>query len=154
MYKSFLQMLYFWIPIVPIDFQNIIRCFWKKRWEKSTVSSHVNEKYRCLFTISSMGISQICSVRKVRPGNGSGEKWVHEICQGNGLRKKMSPGNESRKCQGNGLGKKWVQEMSPGTGSRKWVQEKISFTDSSSTDAISQGNAQMYGPNICDLQIW
>ena len=36
--------------------------------------------------------------------------------------------------------------MSPGTGFRKWVQEKISFTDSSSTDAISQGNVQMYGP--------
>ena len=36
--------------------------------------------------------------------------------------------------------------MSPGNGSRKWVQEKISFTDSSSTDAISQGNVQMYGP--------
>ena len=30
-------------------------------------------------------------------------------------------------------------------GSRKWVQEKISFTVSSSTDAISQENAQMYG---------
>ena len=36
--------------------------------------------------------------------------------------------------------------MSPGIGFRKWVQEKISFTDSSSTDAISQGNAQMCGP--------
>ena len=36
--------------------------------------------------------------------------------------------------------------MSPGNESRNWVQEKISFTDSSSTDAISQGNAQMYGP--------
>ena len=42
--------------------------------------------------------------------------------------------------------------MSPGTGSRKWVQEKISFTDSSSTDAISQGNAQMYGPNARALR--
>ena len=51
----------------------------------------------------------------------------------------MSLGNVSRK---------WVREkMSPGNGFRKWVQEKISFTDSSFTDAISQGNAQMYGPN-------
>ena len=106
-----------------IDFQNKIRCFWKKRWGKSSISCHVNERYWCLFTISSMAISQMYSIRKVHPGNGSGEKWVHEICQGNGLRKKISPGNESRKCQGNGLGKKWVQEMSPGTGSRKWVQE-------------------------------
>ena len=36
--------------------------------------------------------------------------------------------------------------MGPGNESKNWVQEKISFTDSSSTDAISQGNAQMYGP--------
>ena len=49
----------------------------------------------------------------------------------------MSPGNEFRK---------WVQEMGPGNGSRKWVQEKISFTDTSFTNAISQGNVQMYGP--------
>ena len=56
----------------------------------------------------------------------------------------MSPGNESRK---------WVREkMSPGNESRNWVQEKISFTDSSSTDAISQGNAQMYGPNDANYQ--
>ena len=55
-----------------------------------------------------------------------------------GQGKKMSPGNVSRK---------WVREkMSPGNGFRKCVQEKISFTDSSFTDAISQGNAQMYGP--------
>ena len=38
--------------------------------------------------------------------------------------------------------------MGSGNGFRKWVQEKISFTDSSFTDAISQGNAQMYGPNM------
>ena len=65
------------------------------------------------------------------------------MCQGNGSGEKMSPGNVSRK---------WVREkMSPGNGFRKWVQEKISFTDSSFTDAISQGNAQMYGPNAnCD----
>ena len=38
--------------------------------------------------------------------------------------------------------------MSPGNEAKNWVQEKISFTDSSSTDAISQGNAQMYGPIV------
>ena len=66
------------------------------------------------------------------------EKWVWVMCQGNGSGEKMSPGNVSRK---------WVREkMSPGNGFRKWVQEKISFTDSSFTDAISQGNAQMCGP--------
>ena len=53
---------------------------------------------------------------------------------------KMSPGN--------GLGKKCVQEMGSGNESGKWVKEKISFTDSSFTDAISQGNAQMYGPIV------
>ena len=62
-----------------------------------------------------------------------------------GQGKKMSPGNVSRK---------WVREkMSPGNGFRKWVQEKISFTDSSFTDAISQGNAQMYGPNGCKWEL-
>ena len=62
------------------------------------------------------------------------------MCQGNGSGEKMSPGNVSRK---------WVREkMSPGNGSRKWVLEKISFTDSSFTDTISSGNAQMYGPII------
>ena len=48
-------------------------------------------------------------------------------------------------CQGNVLGKK----MSPRNEFRKWVKEKIYFTDSSFTDAISQGNAQMYGPIEC-----
>ena len=56
----------------------------------------------------------------------------------------MSPGSVKE----NGLGKKCVKEMSPGNGSRKWVQEKISFTDTSFTDTISQGNEQMYGPNL------
>ena len=66
----------------------------------------------------------------------------------------MSEGNVSRKwarekmSPGNGLGKKCVQEMGSGNESGKWVKEKISFTDSSFTDAISQGNAQTYGPII------
>ena len=38
--------------------------------------------------------------------------------------------------------------MCQGNESKKWVQEKISFTDTSFTDAISQGNAQTYGPII------
>ena len=61
-------------------------------------------------------------------------KWV---------RGKMSPGNVSRK---------WVREkIGPGYGFRKLVQEKISFTDTSFTNAISQGNAQMYGPILVKI---